>query len=355
MVDSPRIIVVGAPPAIQSLLAAAARRFLPSARMVAVDAIPSLPSAPSDRALDLVVLHEPGPEDVTAVISAADASGRSRWGVVVLAAAIPTDPMAVGPDEFTETGLGRILRSALLEHGLRRENQVLRGDLRTTARRVRHDMVTPAGCIITSATILEHPPVEPKATATMIDNIRESAKEASALVDRVSLVLAASAEPLPRKPVAMGPVVAGVLDKMSGAISSKGATVASAAGWPTVNGVATWLPAIWSNLLANALRYGGSAPQIRLAWSAETPAFRFSVFDRGPGVPAAMERTLFRPFERLHADSAPGLGLPIVQRLVALQGGQVGYRRHENAESEFYFTLAAADGPSLFPATAVDR
>ncbi len=81
-----------------------------------------------------------------------------------------------------------------------------------------------------------------------------------------------------------------------------------------------------ANLVENALRYApGTAP--RLAWRREGPACVIEVADQGPGIPAADRERVRRPFTRLDTARGnalgAGLGLAIVERIVASHGGQL--------------------------------
>lgn len=80
-----------------------------------------------------------------------------------------------------------------------------------------------------------------------------------------------------------------------------------------------------SNLIENGLHYGGSVC-VRLAQEGDT--IRLTVEDNGPGIAEADMAEALRPFGRL--DSARGrntggmgLGLAIVQRAIALEGGSL--------------------------------
>lgn len=84
---------------------------------------------------------------------------------------------------------------------------------------------------------------------------------------------------------------------------------------------------ILSNLLENALRYGGGQP-VTLHAEIVDGGCRIGVLDRGPGIPPAEMETVFRPFYRLEASRSvttggSGLGLAIVRQLAAAQGWQV--------------------------------
>ncbi|HZL13619.1 MAG TPA: HAMP domain-containing sensor histidine kinase, partial [Verrucomicrobiae bacterium] len=81
--------------------------------------------------------------------------------------------------------------------------------------------------------------------------------------------------------------------------------------------------------------------RVELGWLAEKNKFRFWAGDNGGAIPPEKIAKLFQPFHSLHEpDAAHGLGLPIVQRLMELQGGDCGYERAAGG-GRFYFTLPA--------------
>ena len=226
---------------------------------------------------------------------------------------------------------------------LAEDNARLRGDLLTISRRISHDLRTPlAGIGIACAAIFEDQS-EPNATAAALaQSISECVDEITALIERVSLVVKASAEPVSIGRVAMAEVVRAALQRLEHRILQNGATVKHPAAWPTVSGVAPWLEVAWSNLIANALQYGGSPAQVELGWRPDKDEYVFWVEDRGPGVAEKMTAMLFEPFDRMHGISAPhGLGLPIVHRFVTLQGGRCGYAPRQGGGSRFTFTVPA--------------
>jgi signal transduction histidine kinase len=231
---------------------------------------------------------------------------------------------------------------AISEHDrLARENARLRGDLLTISNRVSHDLRTPLGGMVTAGEMLkeilaEHVP----SSATLADSMFNSADEMVRLIRQISFVAKASARPVPKRPVNMGEIVLGVMQRLESQLLKRGATVTEPAAWPGTEGVADWLEFIWWNFLTNSIQHGGS--KIQVGWRREDTEDKFWVSDNGQGVPDSSRATLFQPFDSLHQlDSAHGLGLSVVQRLVELQGGHCGYESNDG-DVCFFFTLPHA-------------
>jgi two-component system, OmpR family, sensor kinase len=95
--------------------------------------------------------------------------------------------------------------------------------------------------------------------------------------------------------------------------------------------VGTWDPhmveQILSNLVSNAIKYGGGTPvEVRVSRAAPDVAC-FDVVDRGPGIAPEDRRRIFEKFERVVSTSRDragfGLGLWIVGRMVAAHHGSI--------------------------------
>jgi signal transduction histidine kinase len=223
-----------------------------------------------------------------------------------------------------------------------RENARLRGDLLTVARRLSHDLRTPLGGIISSGEAMREILAETDpASLPMVTSALDSAEELSQIIKRASFVLKATAQPEEPQWVPMGDTVAIALERLQRRILAKQVIVTQTGSWPEVEGVSSWLETIWWNLLANALKHAEATPlRIDLGWSREDAQFKFWVSDNGPGVREPRQKTLFYPFERLHeTEAGPGLGLPIVRRLVELQGGVCGYEKGPLDGACFFFVL----------------
>jgi len=328
-----RIYFLGVPPEALEVAKAAALKAFPGAQVEVVDRPEDILPAESFR--NLIVL---GDSDAATPLIAG--GGFPRCAAVVMGRA-PSDVVeTVPPEEWNIPLLARAFRSALLEQELMGENIRLRGDLKTVARRVSHDLRTPVGCIYTTSDVFrELPAGEAEFVATMAGVIKESATEISRIVDRVSLVLKASADSAVPGRVDLGGILATVLQQLDGEIQTAGAQVTMPSSWPEVSGVTNWLQAVWLDLIRNAVQHGGPSARVAIVWSENNGAYRFSVADQGKGVPEARLGGLFCPFDQLHERHVPGLGLSLVERLVSLQGGRCGYEKPAGGGASFFFTL----------------
>jgi signal transduction histidine kinase len=106
------------------------------------------------------------------------------------------------------------------------------------------------------------------------------------------------------------------------------------------------LHTILTNLLDNALKYTGEKKQIALRVSTAAGHVVFAVRDNGVGLTASERRAVFAPFFQAdrklsRTQGGCGLGLSIVQRLVAQLGGQVSAQSEPGSGSTFTVTLPA--------------
>jgi signal transduction histidine kinase len=230
---------------------------------------------------------------------------------------------------------------AALAREFARETERLRGDLRTMARRLSHDLRTPLNSVAMAGEALQKSaPGSKPSQSSIVETLQGAVTEAARLLERMSFVLKATADPLPRRPVAMGEVVWAALQRVEKRAAGQGAAIVQPETWPEVEGVASWLEVVWENLIGNSLVHGGRPPRIELGWTRLAGECQFWVRDHGPGIPAGKRERLFTPFELLHELSAPrGLGLPIALRLVELQDGQCAYKPAEGGGACFLFTL----------------
>ncbi|HVE70483.1 MAG TPA: PAS domain S-box protein [Thermoanaerobaculia bacterium] len=101
------------------------------------------------------------------------------------------------------------------------------------------------------------------------------------------------------------------------------------------------------NLLSNAVKYSNRGDTVVVSDSAEAPSMvEVRVADRGRGIPADLQKKLFRRFERADSSDArtkpgTGLGLAICKAIVEQHGGAIGVASGEGMGSTFWFRVPA--------------
>jgi signal transduction histidine kinase len=103
---------------------------------------------------------------------------------------------------------------------------------------------------------------------------------------------------------------------------------------------------VWRNLVGNAVKYSGKRddPRVEIGARREGAETVYWVRDNGAGFDMRYAERLFGVFQRLHSDAdfpGTGVGLAIVQRVVARHGGRVWAEGRPKAGAVFYFSLPA--------------
>jgi signal transduction histidine kinase len=106
----------------------------------------------------------------------------------------------------------------------------------------------------------------------------------------------------------------------------------------------TLVRTVLENLLSNAWKYTSKTGEPRIEVGARLKDGRraFFVRDNGAGFEMAHAANLFKPFQRLHAESdfeGTGIGLATVERIVRRHGGRVWAEAEPGRGATFYFTL----------------
>ncbi|MBI5084195.1 MAG: HAMP domain-containing histidine kinase [Acidobacteria bacterium] len=101
--------------------------------------------------------------------------------------------------------------------------------------------------------------------------------------------------------------------------------------------------ALW-NLLDNAVKYSGAARSVELAAECRDRVVEWSVRDHGIGIPARERPLVFQKFyrgdgARLGGIRGTGIGLAMVEQIVAAHGGRVSVVSEEGAGSVFTMSI----------------
>ena len=120
-------------------------------------------------------------------------------------------------------------------------------------------------------------------------------------------------------------------------------------GIPGGFGDRSLLKQVWANLMQNAVKYSGrqARPRIEIGGRTDGTEAVYWVRDNGVGFDMKYYEKLFGVFQRLHgAGEFPGtgIGLAIVQRVVARHGGRVWAEGRPGEGAVFYFALPNGPG-----------
>jgi two-component system phosphate regulon sensor histidine kinase PhoR len=112
------------------------------------------------------------------------------------------------------------------------------------------------------------------------------------------------------------------------------------------------LEQVLTNLIENAVKYGGEGGTVTVRATSENDAMQITVADTGPGIEAAHLPRLFERFYRVDAGRSrelggTGLGLSIVRHLVEAMGGKVAVESAPGRGTSFTFTLPHAGGAAV--------
>ncbi len=113
---------------------------------------------------------------------------------------------------------------------------------------------------------------------------------------------------------------------------------------PTAEGDMTLIRQVWSNLIANAIKYTKLIKDrhIEVRGFIKGGVCTYSIHDNGVGFNTKYADKLFGLFQRLHKEKefeGTGVGLAIVKRIIARHGGEVWAEGKENNGATFSFTL----------------
>ncbi len=229
-----------------------------------------------------------------------------------------------------------------------RELESRNAELDAFAHTVAHDLKNPLSAMVGYSDYLvsRYDRASDEKRLDVLNTITRQGQRMGSIIDE--LLLLASLRQLDS--VALGPldmaaIVTDVVERLALAIEERQAQIALPETWPVALGYAAWVEEIWANYLSNAIKYGGSPPQVTLGWEALDGEFRFWVRDNGAGLTPEEQGRLFTPFTRLDQISAKGhgLGLSIVRRISEKLGGQVGVTSAPGAGSTFWFALPASE------------
>jgi signal transduction histidine kinase len=159
-----------------------------------------------------------------------------------------------------------------------------------------------------------------------VDRAEAAADRMSSMVTDLLAYAKAGARPR-RDEVDLGGVLRAVREDLDAVILETRAEIAVDTD-AVVVGDPMMLRMLFQNLLANAIKFGfaaGHAPHIAVGVAELPGAWRITVDDDGPGVPAADRKRVFGLMERAAGDDVPGLGIGLsaCRRIVDAHDGSI--------------------------------
>lgn len=207
-----------------------------------------------------------------------------------------------------------------------------------------HEFRTPLSVIESSLYLAQRSPDEEKQQQA-IERARHSAQGIGKLVDGlITMARLDTTGELRKSPINPNQAVRFALSEMERRAVDKGVQLETALqpNLPSIHGSYLELVQALDCLLDNALKFTEEGGTIRIETSHEDDAVCIRIADTGIGIPQHALPHIFERFYRLdtaHSTPGFGLGLPIVQSIVARHGGAVTVDSVLGVGSTFQITL----------------
>jgi signal transduction histidine kinase len=218
-------------------------------------------------------------------------------------------------------------------------------ELDAYAHTVAHDLKDPIATLSITAEVLKDASLDESERRQSVEYIQELAQRMSNIVNELLQLSEVRQADVPVEALDMRAIVEAAMQRLQELVQDRRADIQLPAAWPAALGHAPWVEEVWVNYLSNAIRYGGTPPQVIIGADLQAGGMRrFWVRDNGQGLTPAQQDILFRPFTRIDrsASHGHGLGLSIVYRIIKKLGGKVGVESIPGEGATFYFTLPSA-------------
>ncbi len=287
----------------------------------------------------------PGWESLTARVPTSEADEIYRPKTIPLELNSRELWLSIAGVEFGD-GTVYAFRDATSEHRL----EAIRAEFVAT---VSHELRTPLaalhGAALTLTTRGQELPEETR--GMLLAMISNQSKRLASLVEDILLAgqLDAGSLRVEREPFNAAAVAKAAVDEARQRAATKAMLRISAAeDLPRVLGDEGRTHQVLANLIDNAVKYSPAGSRVDVDVKRERSRVRFSVRDRGPGIPRAEQEHVFEKFYRLDPDhhygvGGSGLGLYICRQLVASMQGRIWVEPAPHHGSIFAFELPVAD------------
>ena len=199
-----------------------------------------------------------------------------------------------------------------------------------------------------------------EAGASKLKTLTRLTQRMQSLLDSLLHYSRLGRQELSLRPVDLQRVLDGALELLQARVEEAGVSVRVPKPLPTVIVDHRCIGEIFSNLIANAIKYNDKAERwVEVGYTETEDANRpvLYVKDNGIGIPEQHRDAVFRIFRRLHGreeyGGGVGAGLTIVKKIIERHGGRIWIESEVGVGTTFYFTLAPTrvgqNGPSDDP------
>lgn len=242
----------------------------------------------------------------------------------------------------------QLLRNQTLQKEIDQREKLI-ADLDAYAGNVAHDLKNPIGVISAYSSLLVSD-LEGEIDAEdfkLLQRIETTADTMERIVNALLSLAKLRREQIRVQAVDMNAVISAVEQRLQPMIDKFAVRLSVDRALPPALGHAIWLEEVWTNYLSNAIKYGGTPPEIAIGATILDEAMaRYWVRDNGSGVVPELQPSLFGRFERLGQQrfTGHGLGLAIVREIIEKLGGTVGVisEGKPGEGATFFFTLPRA-------------
>jgi PAS domain S-box-containing protein len=176
------------------------------------------------------------------------------------------------------------------------------------------------------------------------DQILKASEHIASLVDKINLYIKTKEVPLSIEKVRLKEIVDTVKEEFAPQLAGRQIRWLEPEVIPEVNADKTSMVRVLTNLVDNALKYGGhDLSEIRISYQESEDSHILSVEDDGIGLKDDDEKTIFGPFKRKRMAGeveGSGLGLAIVKEIAEQHKGRVWLEPDIKKGAAFYVSIS---------------